>query len=316
MGGKVSVCLITYNHEDFIAAALDGVLMQETDFEVEILVGEDCSPDRTRDIVISYQQRYPERIRPLLREQNMGSSRNFVDTLQACKGEYVALLDGDDYWTDPMKLQKQVAYLDAHPDFSLCGHRYRHVKKEGIQLRQQPRIQTSCSMDGFLGEDWFWLRHSTILIRQSRIPELPNWFHDVKNGDWALQMLCAQHGPMGFLNDVMADYRVHEGGVWMGAQEEDHQWGFIGTFEAFKKHLGPSHEAILNQKIAKKYYRLAAIYEGQGKRGKSRACRDKARLYSTVPPWFVRREYELVVRSIKPLFRGAKYLKRVFKGSH
>ena len=97
---KVSVCMITYNHERFIAQAIESVLMQETDFRVELVIGEDCSTDGTRAIVREFGERFPERIRLLLPEHNLGMMPNFVATLSACRGQYVALLEGDDYWTD------------------------------------------------------------------------------------------------------------------------------------------------------------------------------------------------------------------------
>ena len=107
MSIKVSVCMITYNHERFIAQAVESALMQETDFDYEIVIGEDCSTDGTRQVLLDLHDRHPDRIRLLLREKNIGASHNFVGTLEACRGEYVAFLDGDDYWTCPNKLQKQ-----------------------------------------------------------------------------------------------------------------------------------------------------------------------------------------------------------------
>ena len=110
---KVSVAMITYNHERFIAQAIESVLMQQTDFAVELVIGEDCSTDGTRAIVRDYGERYPERIRLLLPEHNLGMMPNFVATLKACRGQYVASVEGDDYWTDPHKLQKQVDFLES-----------------------------------------------------------------------------------------------------------------------------------------------------------------------------------------------------------
>ncbi|NLI41548.1 MAG: glycosyltransferase [Caldisericales bacterium] len=115
----VSVCMITYNHEPYIAQAIESVLMQQTDFPVELVIGEDCSTDNTRAIVCDYRERYPERIHLLLPEHNLGMFPNFVATLQACDGRYIALLEGDDYWTDPFKLQKQVDFLEVHPEYGL-----------------------------------------------------------------------------------------------------------------------------------------------------------------------------------------------------
>lgn len=121
----VSVCMITYNHEPFIAQAIEGVVMQKTSFPVELVIGEDCSTDHTRDVILKYKERYSSKIRLLLRDVNIGIRQNFVGTLQSCCGKYIALCEGDDYWTDPYKLQKQVDFLETHLDYSLCCHRYR-----------------------------------------------------------------------------------------------------------------------------------------------------------------------------------------------
>src|SRR6266446_6957695 len=128
---KVSVLVITYNQEDYISQALDSALMQQVDFDYEIVIGEDASDDRTREIVLDYQRRYADRIRLFLRDpataeadraRGFGGKTNFVETFNACRGEYVALLDGDDYWISPHKLKKQVDFLDKHPESALCCH--------------------------------------------------------------------------------------------------------------------------------------------------------------------------------------------------
>lgn len=106
---KISVSLVTFNHQKYIEQAIESILMQKVNFDYEIILGEDFSSDTTRDIVIKYQKKYPDKIRLILPEQNLGCSgqKIFVQTLEACQGEYIALLDGDDYWTDPEKLQNK-----------------------------------------------------------------------------------------------------------------------------------------------------------------------------------------------------------------
>lgn len=110
----VSVWMITYNHEKFIAQAIDSVIMQKTNFDYEIVIGEDCSTDRTREIVLEYKAKHPDKFKLLLQEKNVGMMQNFIVTLKTCNGKYIALLEGDDYWTDPLKLQKQVDFLQAN----------------------------------------------------------------------------------------------------------------------------------------------------------------------------------------------------------
>src|SRR5213593_3247277 len=121
---KVSVVMTTYNHEKFIARAIDGVLMQQTDFAYEIIIGEDCSSDKTRSIVIDFHKKHLDKIHLILPAENLGNDGNsiLVQGLQAAHGEYVALLDGDDYWTSASKLQKQVKFLEDHHQCSICFH--------------------------------------------------------------------------------------------------------------------------------------------------------------------------------------------------
>jgi glycosyltransferase involved in cell wall biosynthesis len=128
---KVSVLMIAYNVEPYIAQALDSALMQDVDFDYEIVVGEDCSTDGTRAIVQDYARRHPDRIRLLTRERNLGMNRNFVETLRAVRGEFVALLDGDDYWTSPTKLRRQVDFLESNPGFSICFHNAEVIYEDG-----------------------------------------------------------------------------------------------------------------------------------------------------------------------------------------
>ena len=124
----VSVFMLAYNHEKYIAEAIDSVLMQKTDFDFDIVIGEDCSTDATRRIVLEDAQKYPNKIKPILHNVNVGAMLNQRYVLEACTGKYVAMCEGDDYWTDPFKLQKQVDFLEANKEYVLATHGYRIVK--------------------------------------------------------------------------------------------------------------------------------------------------------------------------------------------
>lgn len=115
----VSICMVTYNQEKYIAQAIDSILMQKVNFDYEIVIGEDFSTDRTREIVLDYKAKYPNQIKLLLQDNNIGLVKNFIATLIACTGKYIAILEGDDYWTDSSKLQKQVDFLEENPDYGL-----------------------------------------------------------------------------------------------------------------------------------------------------------------------------------------------------
>jgi glycosyltransferase involved in cell wall biosynthesis len=132
----VSVKMITYNHEPNITQAIEGVLQQETDFPIELVIGEDCSTDRTREIALNFQRKYPDVIRVITSKKNVGSKINNNRTREACRGKYVAFCEGDDYWQDPHKLKKQVDYMESHPACGLVYSSYDvYHCKENITIK-------------------------------------------------------------------------------------------------------------------------------------------------------------------------------------
>jgi glycosyltransferase involved in cell wall biosynthesis len=204
---KLSVMVITYNHEAFIAQALESILAQRVNFDYEIVVGEDCSTDGTRDILMDFHLRYPERIVPLLRKQNLGAMRNLDATIAACRGQYLALLEGDDYWSCEHKLQRQVDFLDAHLDSAICCHRVRFLNQTGFA---EEDVFPSLPAGAYTIEDLlkgnFVMTCSTVL-RRNLIPPLPRWFAEMKLGDWPLFALVARHGTVDLMDEIMAVYR-------------------------------------------------------------------------------------------------------------
>jgi len=130
----VSVNMITYNHEPYIAQAIEGVLQQKTNFPFELVIGEDCSTDGTREIVFDYKKKYPDTIRVITSDKNVGACKNSLRTEKACRGKYIAYCEGDDYWHHPQKLQKQVDYLESHPECGLVFSDYHLLHVENGKL--------------------------------------------------------------------------------------------------------------------------------------------------------------------------------------
>lgn len=242
-----SVLLTTYNHEAYIAQALDSVLMQRADFAWELLVGEDCSPDGTRAIVLDYAKRYPERIRPILPEVNQGGHANFAGLLRAARGRYLAWLEGDDYWTDPEKLRKQVTYLEANPEVVLCFHPAQ-VLEEGaegkarkLSNRRQSRLTTIrhiCSAN--------YIHTVSVMFRRGLVEELPEWFYSLPTGDWPLWVLLAQHGSIGMLDEPMGVYRKHGGGQWSRRSRTEKRAVNVQVAEALVRHVEPEFAGLMN----------------------------------------------------------------------
>lgn len=214
---KLSVALVTFQHIDTAAEALDGVLRQCTDFPFEICVGDDASTDGTRDLLEFYRARHPDRFRLLLRQQNAGDYglTNVIETMEAGDGEYIALLDGDDYWTAADKLQKQVDFLDAHPDCAICAHRVEHLHDDGSRiLSAGPPGGTGTYPVGDLIRRNFAPKISTVL-RRSALADLPNWFRStsVASADWVMNVLVSRNARVGFIDENMAVHRVHSASV-------------------------------------------------------------------------------------------------------
>lgn len=228
---KVSVAMITYNHAEFIRQALDSVLMQVTTFDYEIVIGDDLSTDSTRQILLEYQAKHPERFRLLLYDTKQGVGGNILQVLYHCRGEYIALLEGDDYWTDPNKLQLQADWLDNAPQCSLCFHNY--------QIYSQIDGSFSNSIAGEdeeyklydLIEQKFYPATHTNMFRRSAVC-LPEWVRDLWNIDDVIAMLCAQRGTMYRINRLMSVYRVHQGGIYSGSRRSVAILNTIKTREA------------------------------------------------------------------------------------
>ena len=272
---KVSVAMISYNHEKFIAQAIEGVLMQKTDFDFELIIGEDCSPDRTGTIVAEYQRRFPDKIRATIREKNIGGLRNFIDVIESCSGEYVALCEGDDYWTDPGKLQKQVDYLDAHQDCAICCTRagvfYDGAEGDAYHT-YWPDVETKeITTFADLVANGDYIPTCTTVYRNHLFPELPEWFRAAPVGDWPLHLLNAQHGNVYYMSEVTAAYRRHPGGMTHSWSEVKHFQNLLGILSSMSPSLDGYHRGIVREEVKRIYYRLSLLYERQGDLSAARA---------------------------------------------
>lgn len=205
----LSVCIRSYNQEHFICEALESVLVQKTDFPFEIIVSDDCSKDGTRDILKGYQSRYPDKIRLLLHDSNLGGPNNLRAVIEASKAKYVTCLDGDDFYTDEYKLQKQVDFLETHSEYAACFHNTWYADEKGrlCGLFNRPDFHELHDAREFIRERWFVPIHSAILRRE--YIEFPDWYNTVMNDDYVVHLSVAKHGPYYFMPDVMVAYRRH-----------------------------------------------------------------------------------------------------------
>ena len=193
--------------------------MQQTAFAYEVVIGEDCSTDGTRAIVAEYQKRYPDRIRAFLREKNLGAYENSLTVLAAARGEFVALLDGDDYWTDSLKLQKQVGFLESHPAYSGSCHQTRGVAAMDGTLSQLygqfHKLDLELVDAIAVYAPW---QTSSFVYRRS-LMNIPDWY-DI-GGDVALFIIIASQGLIRCFPEVMSVYRRHAGGLSASSELSD-----------------------------------------------------------------------------------------------
>lgn len=207
----VCVDLIAYNQEAYIEKAIEGVMMQETNFKFVLVVGEDCSSDSTRNIIKKYQQKHPDKIILKLPEQNLGMLYNETTNIALCKGKYIAWCEGDDYWTDPLKLQKQVDFLESHPDYVLCFHEVSVLQPDGKLV---PDYITNVPQSHETIEDL--ARHGNYIhtpsvVYRNIISTYPFEYYESAVADFFTYMMLAQHGKIKKLNEKMAVYRVGVG---------------------------------------------------------------------------------------------------------
>ena len=210
---RVSVVMITYGHENYIRQAIEGVLVQNCDFEVELIVANDCSPDNTDYIINDIIQNHPQGkwITYHKHPKNLGMMPNFIFALQQAQGEYIALCEGDDYWTDPYKLQKQVDFLEANEEYVLAFHPVQILKPNGelVQdfITKVPEDYETQETLARLGN----YIHTPSVVFRNVIKEFPPEFSLSPIGDYFLYMLLSEHGKLKCLEEEMAVYRYGVG---------------------------------------------------------------------------------------------------------
>jgi len=248
----VSVAMIAYNREPFIAQAIESVLMQETAFVVELVIGEDCSTDGTRRIVQAYARKYPNVIRALLPEKNLGISRNYEVVWQACLGKYIAWLDGDDYWRTPQKLQKQVALMEANPHYSMCGTKTQLVttSSDGTEkdagVFEPAVLKPEYDLPDFLTG---YPMHTSSMLGRRELVALPDWLNDAGIlWDACAFALYAEKGPVGYLSEVMSCWRIHAGAVWTTKSAADQLQCNQKAIDLLDAHFGGRYYRLLRMR--------------------------------------------------------------------
>ena len=214
----VSVNCTTYMHEAFIRDAIEGFLMQQTNFKVEILLHDDNSTDRTTDIIREYERKFPQLIKPTYQIENQfqknPKTAKYIRPPEK-KGKYIAFCEGDDYWTDPFKLQKQVIFLEANIDFAICHHNMQVIYEGNTKaphLSNSPEQKEVTTIEDLAHGNYIYT--ASCLCRNGLFGKAPEWIAKCPIGDYPTHMLNAQFGKIKYIPDVMGVYRVHKGGFW------------------------------------------------------------------------------------------------------
>ncbi len=246
---EISVILLTYKHEQYIEAALQSILEQQQAPTHEILVAEDYSPDATRQVLNRMQLQFPGRFQILDRGRNLGLSANLEDAWTRCRGKYIVLLEGDDRWIDPRKLAKVYAAMEAHPGWAGCFHAIRQTNRLTHSIHKflpVPFPSQPVTFRELLFKNVI-PTYSCVSYRRGLVPHFPVWHRELVCGDWALNLLHAEHGDFGFLPDVMTLYLAHPSGMWSSMGDMNRWLQLLKFWDRVDAHYAGRYSAEIEQ---------------------------------------------------------------------
>jgi len=215
--GTLTVLLVTYNHEKYIEKSLKSILDQKIDIEFDIMVADDASTDNTLRLIRNMEQMHSTvQFNYLDHSVNLGITNNYKRAFSACKSEYIAIMEGDDYWVTPLKLSKQVDFLESHWECEMCATNYFVLEESRCHYypRTPPVPGFKCLTSHDLIADNLIGNFSTCMYRIAALRKLPSSLFDIKSYDWITNICVGMHGMLGFINEPMSVYRLHAGGTW------------------------------------------------------------------------------------------------------
>ena len=250
---KVSICMITYGHQDYIEQAINSVLNQKTNFDIELIVANDNSPDNTNEIVQRIITSHPKgnTIIYLNNNINLGIMPNFAQALKKCSGKYLALCEGDDYWINEMKLQKQVDFLENNIDFAICFHKV-NVEIKGIISNDSITSKSANITTIYDLAKGNFMHTCSVVYRNYLFAEFPNYFTQSPIGDYYLHMLNARFGKIYFFEENMANYRVHDSSYWSSKKQAEREIIWV----TFIKNILPDFDLKIQKILLKQIYKI------------------------------------------------------------
>ena len=247
---KVSVCMITYNHANYIEKAIESILSQIGDFEIELVIANDNSPDNTDEIIRKYIQNNntKHKIKYIHNTQNIGMMPNFEQTINACDGDFLAICEGDDYWTSSNKIEEQVKFLSANKEFSICFHGVA-IDNKGVIEKDTITIKSNANTSIYDLAKSNYIHTCSVLYNNTDKIKLPKNFSKVKVGDYYLHMLFAKKGNIHYIDSVLAHYRVHDTSYWSSKQQVEREKIWIDFICSIKREFSSPIKKILNEQI-------------------------------------------------------------------
>lgn len=252
----VSVCIPTFQHAAYIAECLDSVLAQEASFQIEILVGEDQSSDGARDICVAYADKFPDKIRLFLNDRSdvifidgrPSGRANFLNLYSEARGKYIAICEGDDYWTDKTKLGRQVEIFKENPECSLVFHNATVIADGGhVTNFSNELVEGFYGIETVVAKPWF-VPTQSILFRKDLL-EFGEWAKHIYNCDYAIQLMLAAQHPFYYVDRMMSAYRVHGGGTSRGRQIFYHPIKVIETLSIFNCLSEFKYDEIIKKRL-------------------------------------------------------------------
>jgi len=247
---KVSVVITTYNQEKYIAQTLESVLDQKTNFLFEILIGEDCSKDKTRQICENYAKKYPQKIKLIKNKKNLGLLKNFSNVFLKAKGEYIAILAGDDYWIDNHKIQKQVDFLETNLDYSLVftnAKKYLEKKHKFIKNFYTKKIKATYSCEELISYNF--IPALTALFKKPKKFTFPKEWNSYYPEDWPLFILVSQNKKIKYFKETTAVYRVMENSLGSSISYLKRLQKTIPTLKLLKKVINKKYKYSIQETI-------------------------------------------------------------------
>lgn len=257
----VSICCLTYNHEQYLSQALDSFLMQITDFPFEIIIGEDCSTDNTRKIIEQYMKKYPKIIKLVTSSSNVGLQENSYRTMHACNGEYIALCDGDDYWLDNKKLQIQINEMKQNVNIGISFHPASKLIQDGKIIKSNFSYKKFYSLSEIVESDFHFISTNTIIFKKDILNKIDKdiFLKSPVNDVWIRIISSMESGAI-CINREMSIYRVQSSGSWTESMKNSEKFisfieNMIFSINEFDNYFNNRYE-ILFLKLKQKFFRI------------------------------------------------------------